>query len=139
MIKFLNSVIESNVSKFADPNKVVDYFKARYDQVGTHAEHSSGAKSIKNTRDVPVESAKGSFSDVKNKDELRDMQQDIESDVRNDGEILQANQTDVDSVNSPEFESEYKAAKERYQQFKDNELSLSQLVSCELGIKEGSE
>jgi hypothetical protein len=136
LIKFLNGVVGSNVKRFADPSKVVDYFKARLDSVGQDIDELSNRKDTRNIREVPIESGRGAYSDVPKKDELRDMQQDMKSDVTNDKEVLQANETDVDSADSKKYEEEFKHNKDRYQQFKSNQNALSQLVSCELGTKE---
>lgn len=133
MIKFLSEIMESNVNKFANTENVINYFKNKYSKMGLPVD-SAAEKKI---GDVNIKTADGEFSSLKKKDELIDIQQDLKSDVRNDDEILKANETDVDSANSKNLESDFKNKKERYEQFKTNELTLSQLVSCELGSTDG--
>lgn len=134
-IKFLNQLIESNVGKFANPENVVNYFKSRLDSVGTDIDELVNHMDVRNQREVPIEHGRGAYSDVKKRDELKDFQRDLKDDVRNDEEILKANQADVDASGSLDYEKLYRAAKEKYTQFKGNEAALSQLISCELGNK----
>ena len=135
MIKFLNSIIESNVNKFADPDKVMSYMKNRYDSVAPRAKDSTHKGSIRDQNQVPIDQPKDAYSERKPEEKLNDIKNDFKHDVSKDDQIIQDGETDVLSVGDKDFEKEYKIKADRYKQFRDNQSALSTLLSCELGTR----
>lgn len=124
----MNSLIENNVDKYADPHKVVDYFKSRAEKVGNYPgdEKSPVGK---------VSTGRAETSDVESKRDIKDFKKDLKTDLAHHEEILNANQIDIDAADSKELTKAFKLSKERFEQFRDNSDALSQVVSCDAASK----
>jgi len=116
-LKYMNTILESNVSKYADPDKVVDYFKSRHEKSGNYPEDKG-----------KIQTGKQETTDVKEKNNSKGYEK---SSIENSEEILKANQVDIDRANDPELTSLYKKAVDRLNQFKENNETLSKVVSCD--------
>lgn len=127
-MKYMNSLIENNVDKYADPHKVVDYFKSRAEKVGNYPgdEKSPVGK---------VSTGRAETSDVESKRDIKDFKKDLKTDLAHHEEILNANQIDIDAADSKELTKAFKLSKERFEQFRDNSDALSQVVSCDAASK----
>lgn len=135
LIKFLNGVVGSSVKKFADPTKVVNYMKAQYASLGPRAEEMMHPGTARTTKQVPIEDARHAMSDRGPKDEINDLQRDAKENVRNDEQVLQDADTDITQAGAEPYEEEYKFNTARYNQFKDHQRDLADLVACDRGTK----
>ncbi len=105
-------VLNSNIDKFANSNRVDAYLKERIAQsTAEGGERRFDGKTV-------------SISEIgKRIKEQRKLPSDAEV-------LLNEFQQHIDSVNAPELKSDFNAVRSRYEQFKDNEKALSDMIDC---------
>lgn len=128
-IKFMNTILESNVNKYADPNKVVDYFTNRADMVGNYPTKKPTMEGdFKNN----LKTGRRETLDIETRDKLRSYE---EKDLNQSEEIMKANQIIIDQANDEDLSKLYEKSLKRFNQFNKNKDTLSQVVSCDLNSK----
>lgn len=128
-IKYMNTILESNVDKYADPNKVVDYLTNRAEMVGNYPTKEPKVEGdfIDN-----LKTGRRETSDVETRDKLRSYE---ERDLNQSEEIMKANQITIDQADDKDLSNLYKESLKRFNQFNENKDTLSQVISCDLNSK----
>ena len=124
MIDTLSKLMDGDIEKYAQPEKLNDYIK---NKIGQNVDGFRDSKA----NYTPVRK----FRDRREDNDIEDLEDEAKDNVDHSEEFLKDNDVDVMESGSEDFEKDNKESKNMYKQFKAKISTMKNLVSCTMGIK----